>query len=986
MSRQDTNQNLLQTAFLYGGNAAYIDDLYARYERDPSAVDAEWRDFFAGLKEDSSLVEKNAKGASWRQPNWPVLMNGELVSALDGNWAQVEKAIGEKIRTKAAPKGGELSADEVTQATRDSVRAIMMIRAYRMRGHLHADLDPLHLAPRGDAEELHPSHYGFTDADWDRKIFLDNVLGLEFGTLREIIGILERTYCQTLGVEFMHISDPTEKAWIQERIEGADKEISFTREGKRAILNKLIEAEGFEKFLDVKYTGTKRFGLDGSEAMIPALEQIIKRGGAMGTQEIVIGMAHRGRLNVLSNVMSKPHRAIFHEFKGGSFAPDEVEGSGDVKYHLGASSDRSFDGNNVHLSLTANPSHLEIVDPVVLGKVRAKQDQLKDPPEQRTSVMPLLIHGDAAFAGQGVVAECFGLSGLKGHRTGGSLHFIINNQIGFTTNPRFSRSSPYPSDVAKMVEAPIFHVNGDDPEAVVFAAKVATEYRQTFHKPVVIDMFCYRRFGHNEGDEPAFTQPKMYRMIRNHPTTLEIYAGRLAADGVVSEAETEAMKAAFRAKLEAEFDTAQGYKPNKADWLDGRWAGIKAVRESDDDPRRGRTGVDLAQLKAIGEKLVALPAGFHAHRTIQRFLDNRRKMIETGQGLDWATAEALAFGSLLAEGYPVRLSGQDVERGTFSQRHSVLIDQENEARYTPLKNLAPDQARYEVVNSMLSEEAVLGFEYGYTLSEPNALVLWEAQFGDFANGAQVVFDQFISSGERKWLRMSGLVCLLPHGYEGQGPEHSSARLERWLQMCAEDNMQVAYCSTPANYFHVLRRQMKREFRKPLILMTPKSLLRHKRCVSDLAELAEESCFHRVLLDDAERGVSGAKLVADKKVRRVVLCTGKVYFDLLEEREKRGVDDVYLLRVEQLYPFPLKSLAAQLGRFPNAEVVWCQEEPKNMGSWTFVEPYLEWVLEHAKTKVRRPRYAGRPASAATATGLMSKHQAQFKAFMDEALGA
>jgi 2-oxoglutarate dehydrogenase E1 component len=986
MSRQDTNQNLLQTAFLYGGNAAYIDDLYARYERDPNAVDAEWRDFFAGLKEEASLVEKNAKGASWRQPNWPVLMNGELVSALDGNWAQVEKAIGEKIRTKAAPKGVELSADEVTQATRDSVRAIMMIRAYRMRGHLHADLDPLHLAPRGDAEELHPSHYGFTDADWDRRIFLDNVLGLEFGTLREIIGILERTYCQTLGVEFMHISDPTEKAWIQERIEGADKEISFTREGKRAILNKLIEAEGFEKFLDVKYTGTKRFGLDGSEAMIPALEQIIKRGGAMGTQEIVIGMAHRGRLNVLSSVMSKPHRAIFHEFKGGSFAPDEVEGSGDVKYHLGASSDRTFDGNNVHLSLTANPSHLEIVDPVVLGKVRAKQDQLKDPPEQRTSVMPLLIHGDAAFAGQGVVAECFGLSGLKGHRTGGSLHFIINNQIGFTTNPRFSRSSPYPSDVAKMVEAPIFHVNGDDPEAVVFAAKVATEYRQTFHKPVVIDMFCYRRFGHNEGDEPAFTQPKMYRMIRNHPTTLEIYAGRLAADGVVSEAETEAMKAAFRAKLEAEFETAQGYKPNKADWLDGRWAGIKAVRESDDDPRRGRTGVDLAQLKAIGEKLVALPAGFHAHRTIQRFLDNRRKMIETGQGLDWATAEALAFGSLLTDGYPVRLSGQDVERGTFSQRHSVLIDQESEARYTPLTNLAPDQARYEVVNSMLSEEAVLGFEYGYTLSEPNALVLWEAQFGDFANGAQVVFDQFISSGERKWLRMSGLVCLLPHGYEGQGPEHSSARLERWLQMCAEDNMQVAYCSTPANYFHVLRRQMKREFRKPLILMTPKSLLRHKRCVSDLAQLAEGSCFHRVLLDDAEGGSAGVKLVGDKKVRRVVLCTGKVYFDLLEEREKRGVDDVYLLRVEQLYPFPLKSLAAQLGRFPNAEVVWCQEEPKNMGSWTFVEPYLEWVLEHAKTKVRRPRYAGRPASAATATGLMSKHQAQLKAFMDEALGA
>ncbi|MGF9756259.1 2-oxoglutarate dehydrogenase E1 component [Microvirga sp. 0TCS3.31] len=986
MARQDANEKLLNTAFLYGANASYIEDLHARYEQDPSSVDAEWQAFFGALKDDKQAVEKAAKGPSWEKANWPIHANGELVSALDGNWAQVEKAVGDKIKAKAQTKGAEISQADVQQATRDSVRAIMLIRAYRVRGHLHAKLDPLEINPRPNDQELHPSHYGFTEADWDRKIFLDNVLGLEFGTIREIVAILDRTYCQTLGVEFMHISDPVEKAWIQERIEGPDKEISFTKEGKRAILNKLVEAEGFEKFLDVRYTGTKRFGLDGGESLIPALEQIIKRGGNLGVKEIVLGMAHRGRLNVLTQVMGKPHRALFHEFKGGSFAPDDVEGSGDVKYHLGASSDRTFDSNNVHLSLTANPSHLEIVNPVVLGKVRAKQDQHGCTPDNRTAVMPLLIHGDAAFAGQGVVAECFGLSGLRGHRTGGWISFIINNQIGFTTDPRFSRSSPYPSDVAKMVEAPIFHVNGDDPEAVVFAAKVATEYRQKFQKPVVIDMFCYRRFGHNEGDEPAFTQPLMYRKIRSHPAIVELYSKKLLAEGVVTEAELEEMKSSWRSKLDAEFDIASNYKPNKADWLDGRWSGLKAVREDQDDPRRGQTGVSVETLQQIGRALTTIPDGFHLHRTIQRFLDNRKKMLETGEGFDWAMAEALAFGSLLLEGHRVRLSGQDVERGTFSSRHSVLIDQENEERYTNLNHIAESQARYEVINSMLSEEAVLGFEYGYTLSEPNALTLWEAQFGDFANGAQVVFDQFVSSGERKWLRMSGLVCLLPHGYEGQGPEHSSARLERFLQMCAEDNMQVGYCSTPSNYFHILRRQLKRDFRKPLILMTPKSLLRHKRCTSSLADISEGTYFHRVLQDDAQTGRDVTKLVKDDKIRRVVICTGKVYYDLLEEREKRGIDDVYLLRVEQLYPFPAKSLAAEIARFKKADVVWCQEEPKNMGSWMFVEPYLEWALKTAGAKVDRPRYVGRPASAATATGLMSKHQAQLQAFLDEAFAA
>jgi len=994
MARQDqTNDQFALTSFLYGGNADYIEALYAAYEDDPASVDPEWQAFFASLKDDAGDVRKNARGASWKKPGWPLVANGELVSALDGNWGLIEKVIGKKIKEKAVVSGNALSDADVHQATRDSVHAIMMIRAYRMRGHLHANLDPLGIAGQlEDYNELSPQNYGFTEADFDRPIFLDNVLGLEFGTVRQMLEILTRTYCSTLGVEFMHISDPEEKAWIQERIEGANKEISFTAQGKKAILQKLVEAEGFEQFIDVKYKGTKRFGLDGGESLIPALEQIVKRGGQLGMKEIVLGMAHRGRLNVLSQVMAKPHRAIFHEFKGGSYAPDDVEGSGDVKYHLGASSDREFDGNKVHLSLTANPSHLEIVDPVVMGKARAKQDHLFGrgreeivPLEERAKVLPLLIHGDAAFAGQGVIAEMLGLSGLRGHRVGGTLHFIINNQIGFTTNPRFSRSSPYPSDVAKMIEAPIFHVNGDDPEAVVHATKVAIEFRMKFHKPVVVDMFCYRRFGHNEGDEPAFTQPIMYRSIRGHKTTVQLYADRLIAEGHLTSAELDRMKTDWRAHLEQEFEAGQHYKPNKADWLDGAWSGLRTA-DNEDEQRRGKTAVPVKTLKEIGRKLTEVPKDFEAHRTIQRFLEHRRHAIETGEGIDWSTAEALAFGAILLDGNPIRLSGQDSERGTFSQRHSVLYDQRDENRYIPLNNLSAAQAGFEVINSMLSEEAVLGFEYGYSLAEPKALTLWEAQFGDFANGAQVVFDQFISSGERKWLRMSGLVCLLPHGYEGQGPEHSSARLERFLQLCAEDNMQVANCTTPANYFHILRRQLKRDFRKPLILMTPKSLLRHKRAVSTIAEISGESSFHRLLWDDAQYlGGQPVKLVKDSKIRRVVLCSGKVYYDLYEEREKRGVNDIYLLRVEQLYPFPAKALINELSRFRNAEMVWCQEEPKNMGAWSFIDPYLEWVLAHIDAKHQRVRYTGRPASASPATGMMSKHLAQLAAFLEDALG-
>ena len=953
MTRHELNDVFIRTSFLQGANATYLAELYARYEEDPASLDPEWRAFFSSLDDHRDDIIAGARGPSWAPSNGTAL-------------------------APAAPRGA-LSQREALVAAQDTLGARQLIRAYRTRGHLAAKLDPLELVTRREHPELKPKTYGFTKADYGRPIYLGGALGLEFGTLRQVLGILKRTYAGHIGVEYMYISDPEQRTWIQDRIEA--HEVGFTANGKKAILKKLIEAESFERFLDFKYTGTKRFGLDGGESMVPALEQIIKRGGQLGVSEIVIGMPHRGRLNVLANVMGKPYRAIFNEFRGGSAHPDEVEGSGDVKYHLGASSDREFDENRVHLSLTANPSHLEIVDPVVLGKVRAKQDQRKD--DERKSVLPLLLHGDAAFAGQGVVAECLGLSGLRGHRTGGSLHFIVNNQIGFTTAPRFSRSSPYPSDVGKMIDAPIFHVNGDDPEAVVHVTKIAIEFRQRFGKPVVIDMFCYRRHGHNEADEPAFTQPLMYQRIAQHPGVVDVYANRLVEEGLLTREEIDRMQADFRNFLEEEFSAGEAYRPNRADWLDGKWSGIGHAEEG---ARRGVTGVDLDLLKEVGRKLTSIPKSFTPHKTIARIMAARRKMIDEGQGIDWATAEALAYGTLLVEGFPVRLSGQDSERGTFSQRHAVLMDQVNEKKYTPLKHVARDQARFEVINSMLSEEAVLGFEYGYSLAEPNALVLWEAQFGDFANGAQVVVDQFISSGERKWLRMSGLVLLLPHGYEGQGPEHSSARLERYLQLCAEDNWQIANCTTPANYFHVLRRQLHRQFRKPLVLMTPKSLLRHKRVVSNLEQFGPGSSFHRLLWDDAQfLPDQPIKLVPDDKIRRVVLCSGKVYYDLYDEREKRGVDDVYLLRMEQLYPFPARALIQELGRFKDAEMVWCQEEPKNMGAWSFVEPNLEWVLEHIGAKHKRPRYAGRPSSAATATGLMSKHTRELKAFLDEALG-
>ncbi len=974
------NQVFAETSFLYGANAVFIEMMQEKWAADPNSVPPEWRAFFDSLMDRPDVVKANADAGAWAT-NLPALRD-DLISAMDGFWP----AVAAKVEKTLAIANPAASAADTQSAARDSIRALMLIRAFRIRGHLQSNLDPLGLEPKGDNPELHPSYWGFSDADMDRPIFIDGVLGLETSTLREILQIVRRTYCGNIGVQYMHISDPAEKAWVQERIEGRDKEISFTREGKIAILKKLIETEGFERFCHRRFPGTKRFGLDGGEAMIPALEQIIKRGGHLGVKEIVFGMAHRGRLNTLVGVMGKPYRALFHEFQGGSSLPADIEGSSDVKYHMGASSDRSFDGNNVHLSLTANPSHLEIVNPVVLGKTRAKQYQqnrLKgDGNPDRSQAVGLLIHGDAAFAGQGVGMECFALMGLKGYRTGGTIHFIINNQIGFTTAPRFSRSSPYPSDVALMAAAPILHCNGDDPEAVVFSAKMATEFRQKFAKDVVIDMFCYRRFGHNEGDDPTFTQPIMYAKIKDHPSTRDLYAQRLIAEGVCSQAEFEGWMKEFDTFLDGEFEAGKTYKATKADWLDGKWSGLGLPEE---DERRGTTSVPRARLVEIGKTITTIPNDLDAHKTLKRVIEARAQSIESGENLDWATAESLAFCSLLDEGFPVRLSGQDSVRGTFSQRHSAFVDQTTEERYFPFNHLREGQALYEGIDSALSEEAVLGFEYGYSLADPNTLTLWEGQFGDFVNGAQVIIDQFISSGERKWLRMSGLVMLLPHGYEGQGPEHSSARLERFLQMCAEDNMQVANCSTPANYFHILRRQIHRPFRKPLILMTPKSLLRHKKAVSSLSEISEGSSFHRVLHDDSERrpDVAGLKLVSDDKIRRVILCSGKVYYDLLEDREKKQIKDIYLMRLEQFYPWPMKSLMTELGRFRNAELVWCQEEPKNMGGWTFVEPWLELTLERLSVKAKRARYVGRPASASTAAGQMSRHLKELETFLNEA---
>ncbi|HEX8655113.1 MAG TPA: 2-oxoglutarate dehydrogenase E1 component [Allosphingosinicella sp.] len=918
----------------------------------------------------SGIVER-VEGPSWARDNWPLVELDETNAGLDPTRQAIEQ-VAKQAGERAAAAGK--SEDEVRRAANDSICAMMLIRTYRVRGHLAADLDPLGLVRREMPADLTPEFHGFTGDALDRPVWLGGALGLDQASVRELVEILRANYCGKIGLEYMHINDLEERRFLQERMEGRAAEIRFTPEGKQAILAKVVEAEQWEKFLARKYVGTKRFGLDGGESMVPALEAVIKYGGQYGADSMVFGMAHRGRLNVLANVMGKPYRAIFSEFAGGAANPEDVGGSGDVKYHLGTSSDREFEGIRVHLSLVPNPSHLEAVDPVVLGKVRAQQVARDD--ASGRSVLPVLLHGDAAFAGQGIVAECLGFSGIPGYATGGCLHFIINNQVGFTTSPQFGRSSPYPSDVAKGIQAPILHVNGDDPEAVTFACKLAIEYRQRFHRDIVIDMWCYRRFGHNEGDEPSFTQPLMYAKIRQHPPVSQLYAERLEREGVIGKGWLEQQVASFTELLEGEFEAAKSYLPNKADWFEGAWAGLNKPQEAITERRNVATGVPADMAREVGRILTTLPADLAAHKTLGRIVDARRQMFESGEGFDWATAEALAFATLLREGHPVRLSGQDSGRGTFSQRHAVWLDQNKGSKYIPLTRIGP--ARFEVRDSPLSEFGVLGFEYGWSLADPQTLVLWEAQFGDFANGAQVMIDQFISAGEAKWLRASGLVLLLPHGYEGQGPEHSSARPERFLQLCAEDNMQVANCTTPANYFHILRRQMHRDFRKPLVIMTPKSLLRHKQAVSSLADFAGESHFRRILSDPSAP--------RDEHVKRLVLCTGKLAYELLEARDKAGDANISVVRIEQLYPFPGEALLARLKRMTSLEeVVWAQEEPQNQGYWAHVAPRIERRLREAGLKPQRPVYAGRAAAASPATGLAKRHAAEQAALIAEALG-
>ncbi len=957
MSSSDNNITYKKTSFLSGINSEFINQFYSDYLRDPKSLPEGWKKFFDGLSEDEKLVLNDLNGPSW-SPEKKI---------------KISKLRIEKIEKDSL----ESDHDSFKEGSKDSVRAIMLIRAYRIRGHLIANLDPLSIQKKEEHPELKPETYGFEKKDFDRKIFLDGVLGLQYSNLNQILSILKKTYCSTIGYEFMHMGDPEEKTWIRNRIEGPEKNISFTENGKKAILNKIVQAEGFEKYLHVKFVGTKRFGLDGGESLIPALEQIIKRGGSLGAKEIKIGMPHRGRLNVLANVMGKPFKAIFSEFFGKSATASKDFG-GDVKYHLGASSNREFDGNSVHISLTDNPSHLEAVNPVVLGQVRAKQFFHKD--KDRKKVIPVLLHGDAAFAGQGIVAECFAMSGLPGHNIGGTIHIIVNNQIGFTTAPRFARSSPYPSDVAKIAQAPIFHVNGDDPEAVVHCAKIATEFRQKFNRDVVIDIVCYRRFGHNEGDEPSFTQPIMYKKIKTHPSTLTLYGKKLSNEGLTSNDKIQNQKIEFKNYLEKEYTSSKNYK-SELKWFEGAWSRFKPGLGKD---KRGASGVNKEKLTKVGKKIFSLPANFITHKTLKKVFELRSQMFLSGK-IDWSSAESLAIGTLLTEGFPVRLSGQDSGRGTFSQRHAFLRNQENHDRYIPANNIENGQKKFEVIDSLLSELAVLGFEFGYSLSEPETLVLWEAQFGDFANGAQVIIDQFITSSESKWGRASGLVMLLPHGYEGQGPEHSSARLERFLQLCAGDNLQVVNCTTPSNYFHVLRRQMHREFRKPLIIMTPKSLLRHKKCISNISEFVTKSSFHRVLEDDAYNlGKKLIKLQKDNKIKKVVICSGKIYYDLIEVREKYKNDSVVIIRLEQLYPFPAKTLANILKRYKKAEFIWCQEEPKNMGAWNTVRNYIDRTLEMINFNNIYVKYVGRKASSSTATGNANKHLAQQKEILEKIL--
>ncbi|MGC9235776.1 MAG: 2-oxoglutarate dehydrogenase E1 component [Thiomonas sp.] len=938
-------QKFKANSYLFGGNAPYVEEMYESYLSNPGSVPDHWREYFDALQHVPALDGSNARDV----PHAPV------VSAF------AERAKSGPIRTLQAVADGELA--------RKRVAAQQLIAAYRNVGVRWADLDPLKRTERPNIPDLEPSFYGFTDADLETVFNVSNTFfDRENLSLRELLNNLHETYCGSIGAEFMYISDQDQKRWWQQRLESTRTRPDVDADAKRHLLERLTAAEGLERYLATKYVGQKRFSLEGGESFIVSMDTLVQRAGTLGIQELVIGMAHRGRLNVLVNTLGKRPQDLFDEFEGKH--ADDLP-SGDVKYHQGFSSDVSTPGGPVHLSLAFNPSHLEIVNPVVEGSTRARIDRRGDP--RGETVLPVLVHGDASFAGQGVVMETLALAQTRGYTTGGTVHIVINNQIGFTTSdPRDARSTLYCTDVAKMIEAPILHVNGDDPESVAFATSLALDYRKQFHHDVVVDIVCFRKLGHNEQDTPAVTQPLMYKKIAAHPGTRKVYADRLVSQGVITAADAEQMMHAFRAEMESGVSlepVLTNYKSKYAvDWtpyLNRRWTD------------NADTALPLTELKRLAERITTVPPDFKLHPLVEKVIADRAKMGRGDMPLDWGMGEHMAFASLVSNGFPVRLSGEDSGRGTFSHRHSVLHDQSREkwdvGTYIPLQNVAEGQAPFVVIDSILSEEAVLGFEYGYSTADPRTLVIWEAQFGDFANGAQVLIDQFISAGEVKWGRASGLTLMLPHGYEGQGPEHSSARLERYLQLCAETNMQVCQPTNPAQIFHLLRRQMLRPFRKPLIIMTPKSLLRHPQAKSPLSDLANSR--FEVVLPEAED-------IEASKVKRVIACTGRVYYDLIAARAERKIDDVAIIRLEQLYPFPHKAFAAEVKRYPNArDIVWCQDEPQNQGAWFFVQHHIhENMLEGQKLG-----YAGRAASASTAVGYYAKHAEQQKELLAAAFG-
>ncbi len=944
----------MNDSFLNSSNAPYVAELFFKYKNDKNSVDESWVSFFNSLNEDEISILADFRGPTWKKRPSNIIDDISFYNF-------------SKSKTN-------INLDLFKSSTLDSIRALRLIRAFRINGHLISNLDPLNIAKKDFHPELDYKSYGLTDNDLNKEIFIDGSLGLNKAPLKEIIKILKETYASFIGVEFLHMQSPEQKQWVQERIEEVKNKTIFTNEGKKAIYKRLVESELFEQFLDRKFLGTKRYGIEGGESMLPGIEQIVKQSCIAGVENIFIGTAHRGRLTLLTTILGMPYRGILSKFQGNLNDPNEVLGSGDVKYHLGVSSDREFEGKKIHLSLAPNPSHLEAVDPVVVGRVRAKQTQLSDKNNEKT--FALLIHGDAAMAGQGIVAETFAMSQLRGFRTGGTIHFVINNQIGFTTMPFYGRSAPYCTEIAKMVQAPIFHVNGDNPEAVVHVCRLASEFRNKFKEDVVVDMFCYRRSGHNEADEPSFTQPLMYKAIKRHPTTMKIYEEQLIKENIFDLNQTTKMKKDFKLFLDKEYENAKSYKPNNADWLEGSWRGLSTASLGS---RKGKTSFEKNKLLKIAELIHKIPEDFNAHKKVYKIYLARLKSIQEGKSIDWATAEMLAFATLLDEGYGVRLSGQDSGRGTFSQRHAVLYDQINEKRFVPLRHFKKQQGYFEIIDSFLSEYGVLGFEYGYSQVEPKTLVIWEAQFGDFANNAQTIIDQFITTGERKWLRMSGLTLLLPHGHEGQGPEHTSSRLERFLQMCAEDNIQVANCTSPANYFHILRRQLLRNFRKPLILMTPKSTLRHKKNVSPIENFINDSSFHRVLRSNITKE-------AEKNIRRLIICSGKIYFELQDQIEKLKKSNIFILRLEQIYPFPYDVFLKELKRFKNCEIIWCQEEPKNMGAYGFIKRRIESVMKETSTSQDKLLYIGRRAAASPATGVFDRHLANQKNILRLAIEA